>query len=574
MATSGSFQTNEYHGSKHKGLQFNWSRTGYDIAGNYSDIYWEWVGFGSTSGYHELHNSYLNVDGERVYTQKSGTSKQLYNGTVVASGTKRIYHNNDGTKSFSADGGGGVYTNAVNCTGSGSWDLDTIPRYFTSAPTLTLVSKTETTATFRWTTPETCDQAQYKIGSGSWIDIYSGSGATSGTFTINNLTPNTPYTIYGDYKRKDSQQWSTWGGYTVSCPITTYDYPRPTSANDFNIGDGATVYLDNPLNRQCTLQLISNNDGSVIGTYSGTYNGYINAEFKTTDAIDKQYKSIPNSNSGTYYAKVTYGSNVRTYGNKTYYTKVNECSPSVTGFTYRDSNSSVSSVTGNDQILVKGLSTLEVTIPSNEKMTTQKYATPSSYNISCDSLNQNVAYSDNDITTLVGTGIIATSGLKTIKVVGYDSRGNSDNVNQDITVLDYSKPVINLNASRLNNFENQTTLKIAGTFTKLTINSVDKNAITNVKYRYREAGGSWNNYTNVSFTINDNKYTCTDVILSLDNTKSYEFEVVVTDRLQNNTANTSVDIGQSIFFISSNKRACYINGQEILMYDVVDTWND
>lgn len=563
MATSGSFQTNEYHGSKHKGLQFNWSRTGYDIAGNYSDIYWEWVGFGSTSGYHELHNSYLNVDGERVYTQKSGTSKQLYNGTVVASGTKRIYHNNDGTRSFSADGGGGVYTNAVNCTGSGSWDLDTIPRY-ANISNFSVSKRDETSVQFNFSVDSSCDWAWYSTDNGgSWHDLPNSN-------IVSGLSAGTGYNFKLKVRRTDSQLTSESGTYYQ----TTYDYPRPTSANDFNIGDGATVYLDNPLNRQCTLQLISNNDGSVIGTYSGTYNGYINAEFKTTDAIDKQYKSIPNSNSGTYYAKVTYGSNVRTYGNKTYYTKVNECSPSVTGFTYRDSNNNVSSVTGNDQILVKGLSTLEVTIPSNEKMTTQKYATPSSYNISCDSLNQNVAYSDNDITTLVGTGIIATSGLKTIRVVGYDSRGNSDNVNQDITVLDYSKPVINLNASRLNNFENQTTLKIAGTFTKLTINSVDKNAITNVKYRYRETGGSWNNYTNVSFTINDNKYTCTDVILSLDNTKSYEFEVVVTDRLQNNTANTSVDIGQSIFFISSNKRACYINGQEILMYDVVDTWND
>ena len=563
MATSGYFQTNEYHGSKHKGLQFNWSRTGYDIDGNYSDISWEWVGFGSDSGYHELRNSYLNVDGERVYTQKSGSTKQLYSGTVVASGTKRIYHNNDGTKSFSADGGGGVYTASVNCTGEGTWTLDQIPRYFTSAPTLTLQSKTETTATFKWTTPETCDQAQYKIGSGSWVDIYSGSGATSGTYTITGLTPNTPYTIYGDYKRKDSQQWSTWGGYTVSTPVTTHKYPYISSAPNFSIGNQNTIGIHNPLGRSCTVYLVGADNTQRGGdTTTGTsISGYNN-----TSWVDWLYSTIPNNNDGTYKVRLVCSELSRdtTVNGGTYSTKVSECKPTFTNFTYRDFNSSVSTVTGSDQVLVKGLSVLEVTIPSADKMVTQKYATPSSYNISCDGLNQNVAYSSQDVTAQVDSGIITNSGSKTIKTVAYDSRGNNATVNKNVTVYDYAKPVININASRLNNFENETTLKISGTYTKLTINNTDKNAVTGVQYRYREAGGSWGSYTAVQTTASNGQYTCNDVILSLDNTKAYEFEVKVTDRLQNNTVNASVDIGQSIFFISTNNRTCYINGEEVI----------
>ena len=203
-------------------------------------------------------------------------------------------------------------------------------------------------------------------------------------------------------------------------------------------------------------------------------------------------------------------------------------------------------------------------------MTTQKYATPNKYVINCDTLNGDINYSASDINTEVGT--IVNSGTLRANVRAYDSRNNSALAYKDITVLDYAKPVINVSASRLNDFENETTVKVTGTYSRLTINNIDKNTITNVKYRYRETGGTWSNWSNITTMLNNGNYTCSDVILSLDNTKSFEFEVQVTDNIDNNTNTASVDIGQAIFFISTNNKACYINGQEILQYDVVDTW--
>lgn len=51
-----------------------------------------------------------------------------FNGTTVASGSFTISHNSDGSKSFSASAEEGIYTFAVNCSGSGSWSLPTIAR--------------------------------------------------------------------------------------------------------------------------------------------------------------------------------------------------------------------------------------------------------------------------------------------------------------------------------------------------------------------------------------------------------------------------------------------------------------
>ena len=554
MATSGSFDTNQYN---NRGLTFSWSRAGYDIGGNYTDINWSLTGNGSKSGYYMAGAFTVVIDGETVYS--SSDRIQLWNGTVVASGTKRIYHNNDGTRSFSASASAGIYAYAVNVSGSGSWSLDTIPRY-ADITQFDVSAVDETTIKFTWGANASCDAIQYSVDGGGW------TGGVYPTTNIGGLSANAQHSVRIRVKRADSQLWTESG----TKYATTYDYPKPTSINDFTIGDGATVNLYNPLGRNVTLQIISNNDGSVIGTYSGTYSGLVNGEFKTADAIDKQYKSIPNSNSGTYYAKVTYGSVVKTLGNKTYYTNVANCSPSFSNFTYKDSNIDIVSVTGNNQVFVKGYSKLYITIPSVNKMTTQKYATPNKYTISCDTLNGEANYSTSDVNTEVGT--ILNSGNLRVNVRAYDSRSNSALAYKDITVLDYAKPVINVSATRLNKFENETTIKISGTYTKLTINDIDKNTVTNVKYRYRETGGNWSNWTNVNTTVVSGKFTCNDVILSLDNTKSFEFEIQATDNIDNNTQTVTVDVGQAVFFVSSNKRACYINGQEILQYDVVDEW--
>ena len=203
-------------------------------------------------------------------------------------------------------------------------------------------------------------------------------------------------------------------------------------------------------------------------------------------------------------------------------------------------------------------------------MVANKSATPKNYLMSIDTLSKTVNYSESEIIADVGT--VISSGTKRLNVRAYDSRNNSTLVYKDIIVYDYSKPVINATINRLNNFEKETTLKVSGTYSKLIIDDINKNTITNVQYRYRETNGTWSEWTTISTTISDNKFTCSDVILSLDNTKSFEFEIQVLDNLDSNKNTLTVDIGQSIFFISSNQKACYINGQEILTYDIVDEW--
>lgn len=252
-------------------------------------------------------------------------------------------------------------------------------------------------------------------------------------------------------------------------------------------------------------------------------------------------------------------------------------------FEYEDTNTTITNVTGDDQVLVKGLSILQVTIPVLEKMEAVKEATEKNYVVTIDTINQSANYDDeNDVVFSLGT--INTAGTQRLNVRAYDSRNNSTLVYKDIVVYDYTNPVVNFTAERLNNFEEQTTLKISGGFSSLIIDNVEKNTIQTVQYRYKEqASSTWGAWNNAAFTVVNNSYECSDVIVALDNTKEFDIEVRVTDNLSENNATTQIDAGKSIFFISSNEKKCYINDKKILVEGeqkiysttekVIGTWN-
>lgn len=136
MALSGSVNTNAY---EVRFLQLTWSAK-QNIENNTSTISWTLKGAGSDSGTWYMAGGFkVVIDGSTVYSTSTDSRIKLYGNTTVASGSKVLSHNSDGTRSFSISVSGAIYTYAVNCTGSGNFTLDTIPRASSiSVPTLTL----------------------------------------------------------------------------------------------------------------------------------------------------------------------------------------------------------------------------------------------------------------------------------------------------------------------------------------------------------------------------------------------------------------------------------------------------
>lgn len=346
-----------------------------------------------------------------------------------------------------------------------------------------------------------------------------------------------------------------------------------TSAPNFNDEENPKITYKNVLGTKATslqacISLTQSNDDIKyrnIPKNGSSYTFYLTEEERNI----LRNATISNSRTVYFFVRTTIGSTMYHSSVAKTLTIVNG-NPTFTDFTYKDTNTKVTGVIGNNQVLVIGQSILQATISSSNKMIANKGATAKNYVAIIDDMNKSTNYSTSDLN--IDLGVPKSSGIKRLNIRAYDSRNNSTLVYKDITVYDYDKPVINADVTRLNNFENQTTLKVSGTYSKLTIDNIDKNVITTLQYRYRESGGNWSNWKALISTIADGKFSCNDVVLSLDNTKAFEFEVQAIDKLETSTLSLKIDVGQAIFFISSNKKACYINGGIVPYFTEEEEW--
>ena len=535
QVSTGSFNTTSAEG---RYLTFKWSVDNTNIASNYKEIYWSLVGAGA-SGYVTCGNFKVVIDGETVFS--SATRVDVWVGTVIASGYKKIYHSTNGTRSFSASAEAGIYEFAVNCSGSGSWELPTIPRYATI--TSFYVSKRdETSVLFNATADSTCDYAWYSTDDGAnWYPLPS-------TNIVGGLSANTTYKFKIRLRRSDSQLTTDSQTYQQ----TTYNYPHCTGSPDFTIGDNMTLSLYNPLSRSVSIYLELAN-GSVVGgdTVTGTsISGYSNEYWQNAF-----YTSIPVATFGRYKVRVIYGSVTMTSNSgSTYSIRGNEV-PTINAFDYIDNNSDVVKITGVDYHIVQNKSILRVRLHS----ATANYGASgiSRYVIECNGVTKTV-YNEGSF----DMGTIDSARNVDLKLTAYDSRGLYASKSIPVNIIPYEPPKANVELRRLNNYEDETYLTVDSS--KSSING--KNTTT-IKYRYKVSGGNYGSYE----SIPDGE----EYVFSLDKNNAYIFEIVVTDAL-GSTFTKEYVLNKGVFplFIDTVKNSvginCFPSGSKSLEVNGVD----
>lgn len=452
-------------------------------------------------------------------------------------------------------------------------------------------------ATFSWTQKsqstannETVIDWSFTLGGGSSstasIAIYTGS------ITVNGTTHNFSYG--GAFKKNGfvlksgtttikhnddgTKNFSASGGvniygsseyYSGSGSFTLNSIPRKatvTSASNFNDEANPTIGYENKAgNSVSSLQAcIAKTDGStIVVAYRDINKTGSSYTFNLTAAERTALRNlIPNSNSTTVrmYVKTVIGSNTF-YDYKEVTLSITNANPTFSNFTYQDTNSTVTNIIGSNQILVRGKSSLRVTVSSGNKAVANKSATMSNYVASISGLTASANYSTSDV-TMNFSGNTFTAGTQALSVKATDSRGNSTTVSKNVTVLAYSNPTTNISAQRLNNFENQTTITVGGSFSPLTVSGTAKNTISLVEYRYKDQSTTtWGSWTTMSgLSVNSGgTFTVSNLTLSLDNTKSFDFQVRTTDRFGNYTTSAVISQGTAIFRIGTDG---YVYNQE------------
>lgn len=245
MASSGYFNTSNYDG---RYLRFSWSEVSQNVASNTTTISWSLKGAGTGGvAWYNAGNFKVVIAGETVYS--SATRIQLYDGTTVASGTYTFKHNTDGTKTFAASAEAGIYTTAVNCRGSSTFTLDTIPR--ASQPScITWPEHTQNVGEFgneisihmNRNSSAFTHTVRYQFGSRSGTIA---TNVTTGTtwvipLSLMDLIPGTTYgsgTIYVDTYNGSTKIGTKYCGFTATVPASV----KPTCSiqvlDDTNIKD-------------------------------------------------------------------------------------------------------------------------------------------------------------------------------------------------------------------------------------------------------------------------------------------------------------------------------------------------
>lgn len=268
MALSGSVTSTS---SNSRSVTLNWTAT-QNVSNNTSTISWSLVGSGSFSGYVVVSELKVTIDGSQAYYRSSSNHTDCYNGTQLASGTKTITHNSDGSRSFSIKIEAGIYNWAINCSGSSTFTLNTIPRAssISSAGSVTLGNA----CSIKWTPASTSFYYKIKFVLGSW------------NYTTSAIHPNTTsaYT-YSSYKipLDVAKQLPS----ATSGTMTAYLYTYNSSACSTQIGSTAnktfTVTIPStvvPTLGTVTASIVNSN--SVINSWGIAVAGYTKVKVEAT----------------------------------------------------------------------------------------------------------------------------------------------------------------------------------------------------------------------------------------------------------------------------------------------------
>lgn len=446
MASSGSFNTNGYEG---RYLTFSWSLASQSAETNSSVISWSLKGAGNaSSSWYNAGNFKVVINGTTVYS--SSTRIKLYNGTVVASGSFTINHNNDGTKSFSASAQAGIYYVAVNCSGSGSWSLPTINRY-------ALITS---------------------------VANFNDTGDPSVSFTNpNNATIKFDLVANGNV-------------------IATRTVSSPTSPYKIVLTDGERTSLRNATPNSNTLTVTYR-----VNTMSGS--------------------SIINTSSAN--ATMT----------------IVAANPTISNISYRDTNTTTTTITGNNQNIIQSNSTVSFTIGSIQAL---KGATLTNVKITVNAVTVTSSLSGaSQSNKTVSFGSINSSSSLPATIVVTDSRGNTTTATVNITMLAWSLPTAIITCARRNNYYSETDLKVNADYS-----SLGGNNTISIKYQTKESGSStWSSQVSIQDDVT--------TTITLDNTKAWDIKVIVTDRLGSTTYNLSIDKGIPLVYFDRLKRSVGFN---------------
>lgn len=542
MALSGTFQN--YPVSSF-GLYCEWSGT-QSITGNYTDVTLKVYLSYYTLDVGARSDSTISINGvSETYTvpaiedYSSGWKKKL-----LKTKTVRVNHNANGTKSGVALSASwrfsGTYSGVSigTITASTTVTLNSIDR---TAPTVSC-SVSNITAngfTISASSSATSDIWQYSLNGGSTWTQFSATAGTSASITLSSLSPNTTYSVRVRARKRTNQVYGTsstvsaktlGGAVILSCGNFAAD------ASTVNLSLRVTVY-----NAAYTNYITIKNGSTTYLSLTGrTWAAGTASRTITLTSAERTtlLNAMASLKSFTATIELVTKSGNTQIGNAstctcTISTTEANSGPTLSGFTFADSYSTTTAITGNDQVLIQSYSRLTVT-PGTA--TAKNGASIVSYSAVCSGVTKS-----NTTGAALSLGTIGTSGTRDITLTVTDSRGYTASVTKSVTVVPYSKPKVNsVSLRRTNEIETEMQLVFNGSISAITVDGAQKNSLLYVRYRYKlTSASSYNAYTSIlsSVTASGTSFSFSNLeVCNLNAEASYDFHLQIRDKLNSLTS--------------------------------------
>lgn len=546
MAT---YTSNNYDG---RYLQLSITETTNAIS-NKSTLKWVLTSAGGAAQYYTIGATTVTINGTTVYSkgQTDWSAKVFPAAKGSVSGTIDVPHNSDGSKSITVVFKTRVYIyEPINY--GGTLTLTKIDR---AAPTVTLATSniTASSVKIKATASTTANRWWYSTNGGSsWAEFNSTEGTAKET-TITGLTPNTSYSIQVCARKKTNNV----DGYSGKTTIKTLGGSVISSVSTFT-ADAATAKLTLSVtvyNTSYTHTLVIKNGSTTVLTISGLklVNGsntitLTAAQRSTVLSAMAKLKSF----TGTF-VLTTYsgGAQIGTTSSKTatVQTTAANSAPIFSGFSYQDNNTTSTAVTGDNQILIQGISTLKVTATA---ATAKNGATISSYSVVAGDATKA------STSTEISVGKVNSTGTVPIIVTAIDSRGYTSSATVNVTVIAYEKIDIKTAVMRrINEVEAYSEVTISGDITPVVISGTNKNSLRYLYYRYKktsdDAYSGYYSLTSSTEYDDDSFIFESDEWLNLDSDYSYYVQFLVTDKLSSDTVTLTVPQGTPLLSFRRKK---------------------
>ena len=217
--------------------------------------------------------------------------------------------------------------------------------------------------------------------------------------------------------------------------------------------------------------------------------------------------------------------------------------------TYEDTNTAiVNNVTKNNQLIIQDNSTVRVKIPANVG-SAKGGATLTKIRATLGGTAKEINYTANAVNIDLGTTNASTNSNLIITLT--DSRGNASTWTKAVSVLPYSRPHITPIIARKDGFEDETSITIKGTYSRVNIGGADKNAIQGIQVRLKKTTDANYGETRKPQNISSGGTLLAETYIeNLDNTYAWDVEVTTNDSLTTSTKQTfRISEGRPTMFV-------------------------